>query len=159
MRFTVICSILPTVLAFQFISPDPSEKLDLTGPIEITWTLESSFDEPLARAVSLWFVAFSGDGSSRAGREISGNLSLSAASYTWDPSSAVAAWENQKNTISADKVHHFEARLLNAEGIRLPTIESGQYAVEGYDFISSTGARAGVEGLMVGLAVMGGLLL
>ncbi|KAM0279038.1 hypothetical protein ACHAQH_004820 [Verticillium albo-atrum] len=159
----LLCGILPAAQAFQFTGPDPSDKIDLSQPVEITWTLDSSFREPEARAFHLWFYAFIGDGESLAGWEIRSNLSLSSSSYTWDPISIVDGLVSEHNTVLPDKVHYFEARLVGADGRKLARLESEKYALEGYDFIRNGGGRVGVEpaavGVMAGIAIVGGVLL
>lgn len=159
----LLCGILPAAWAFKFTGPDSDDKLDISQPVNITWTLDSSFDEPAARAFHLWFYAHTGDGESLASWAIQSNLSLSAGSYTWDSSRVVDSIEHGDNTLVTGKEHYFQARLVGDDGARLASVESDKYALEGYDFITNQGSRGGVEvgafGVVAWLAVVGGVLL
>lgn len=164
------CTLISAAHAFSFTGPDSAEKLDLTQPINITWSTDGgSFEEPQAHALELWFLARKGDSrSEKYGWECATNLSLTSGSYEWDPSNIVKAIESSDITISPDKVHTFEARLLDNEGEKLATLESDKYAVEGYDFVTSggegthpgfyTAALALTAAAVVGVVVNGGVL-
>lgn len=155
------CAVFPATQAFQLTGPPAAGKLDLTKPIIVSWdATEGTLHEPNARMLDLWFYAtFGGDSGNRAGWAIATNLSLASEnSYEWDPSGITKPIEDNDQTLSPDAVHTFEARLLGQDGERLARVESNEYAVEGFDFISDSGsgdgARAGVYGATVAAAAV-----
>ncbi|KAM0487322.1 hypothetical protein ACHAP7_001834 [Fusarium lateritium] len=130
------------VHAFQFTGPDTAEKLNLTQPITITWDAsKGSLSEPKARTLQLWFLALTNDKSDRSGWELATNLLVSATSYEWKPDTIVQAIKDKDVSLSPDVVHTFEARLFDIDGRKLSTVESDEYAVEGIDSISNSGAK------------------
>jgi hypothetical protein len=145
------------VQAFKFTGPDPAEKLNLSQPITITWDVtKGSLREPKARALKLWFLAFTDDKSDRSGWELATNLSLSAGSYEWSPHTIVKYIKDKDVSLSPDMVHTFEARLIDESGSKLSTVESDKYAVEDTDSITdsgSTGAQPGPYTATVALIV------
>ncbi|EEY23098.1 conserved hypothetical protein [Verticillium alfalfae VaMs.102] len=152
-----------TAQAFEFTGPDPSQKINLTQPVEITWTLDSSFSEPLARAFNLWFYAVFSGGGGTGGWEIRSNLSLSSTSYTWNPRSIVDGLISNGNLIVPGEEHYFSAQLVGADGQKLAEVQSENYALEGYDFIRNGGpcvrAEVAAVGVMAGLVIAGGMML
>ncbi|CRK15690.1 hypothetical protein HYQ45_016247 [Verticillium longisporum] len=159
----LVSGILLTAQAFEFTGPDPSQKINLTQPVEITWTLDSSFSEPLARAFNLWFYTVFSGGGGKAGWEIRSNLSLSSTSYTWNPRSIVDGLISNGNTIVPGEKHYLSAQLAGADGEKLAGFQSEKYALEGYDFIRNGGPRVRAEvaavGMMAGLVIVGGMIL
>ncbi|KAI9166294.1 ABC multidrug transporter A [Paramyrothecium foliicola] len=148
--------IFPASQAFQFTGPTTTEKLDLTKPITVSWDATGgAVREPNARTLDLWFRALlGGNTSSRAGWQITANLSLANSnSYEWDPSQIVKLIEDNDQTFSPDAVHTFEARLLGQDGMRLATVLSDEYALDGSDSISD-GSRAAVYRVTVAAAAI-----
>ncbi|PNH48196.1 hypothetical protein VD0004_g326 [Verticillium dahliae] len=159
----LVAGIFLTSQAFEFTGPDPSQKINLTQPVEITWTLDSSISEPLARAFNLWFYAVFSGGGGKASWEIRSNLSLSSTSYTWNPRSIVDGLIPNGNLLVPGEEHYFSAQLVGAEGEKLAEVQSEKYALEGYDFIRNGGLRVGADmaavGMMAGLVIVGGMML
>lgn len=160
---SLICTVLPIAQAFGFglTGPDPDVPLNLSQPIQITWSrTEGHFDEPLARVVNLWFSVTAAESSGVFGYEIQSNLSISAESYTWDPSRIVRAIQSSGIVATRGKDHSIEARLADAKGSKLGAVWL-EYAIDGG--VESAGETVGVfkvmAGFVTGLAVLKGLLL
>lgn len=135
------------VQAFEFTGPDSAKKLNLSQPITITWdATKGSLREPKARALQLWFLAFTDDKSDRSGWELATNLSLSAGSYEWNPDTIVKSIKDKDVSLSPDVVHTFEARLLDDSGSKLSIVESDKYAVEDIDSIANSGGKGAQAG-------------
>jgi hypothetical protein len=131
--------------AFEFTGPDTAERLDLSKPITVWWdATDVPTIEPNARALDLWFISmFSGHGG-QPSWNIAANLSLAGrVSYEWDPSNLVNNLESHNQTLLADAVHTFEARLLGQDGERLVTIESGHFVLGGPESIVDSGSSSG----------------
>jgi hypothetical protein len=159
----LICTVLPVVQAFGFglTGPNPDVPLNLSQPIQITWSrTEGHFDEPLARVVNLWFSVTGAESSGVSSWEIQSNLSISADSYTWDPSHIVRAMQSTGTVATRGKDHSIQARLADAKSSKLGTVWL-EYAIDGG--VESAGETVGVSkamaGFVTGLAVLKGLLL
>ncbi|KAH6686408.1 hypothetical protein F5X68DRAFT_208961 [Plectosphaerella plurivora] len=168
MRFLpLLCTVLPAVqaLSFGLTGPDASQPLNLSQPVEITWTTtEGNVGEPLARVLNIWFWALGGNNGGTYGNEIGSNLSLSTESYTWNPSGLVENFrDNNDIQLSAGKEHWFEAKLVGDRGNTLVSMPSDKYVLEGVpDLVGAAGKNIAVSkavvGIVTGLAVLKGLL-
>ncbi|RGP80751.1 hypothetical protein FLONG3_1091 [Fusarium longipes] len=132
------------VHAFEFTGPDPSEKIDISKPVNITWDATGGLiDEPKADSLKLWFAAIVGDDyKGGISWELAANLSLSKGYYIWTPPDGnIKNIRDSNYTMSPEKVHTFEARLLRKDGGPLAEVVSEKYAVEGFDFIRTSGSN------------------
>lgn len=131
----ILC-LLPASSAFEFTLPDPNNKLNLSAPsIEIAWDREGGSGGAEYQQVDIWFQATGESNTFSWGLEA--NVSANDGNYTWDPREIKDLLTENRNTLLAAKVHHFEARLHNANSSAGAQIESDEYEVEGYDNIVS----------------------
>lgn len=84
------------------------------------------------------------------------NISIQDGSYTWDPQGERSALASEMTELPSDEeVFYFEAAQHNANSSSGAEVRSGNYALEGYRFMSAAG---GLQ-LQAGAAVLGALSL
>ena len=164
----ILCIVLPAVQAvsnFGLTGPDADEPLDLSKPVEITWTnTEGNVEEPLASALNLWFYAVGSGKRGTIGKQIGTNLSFSAESYRWNPSRLIEDFRDSDWLLSSEKKHYFEANLIGGgNGRVLAEIPSDNFLLGGIDdILGNAGESVAVSKVMVGfvagLAILRGLL-
>ncbi|ORY58712.1 uncharacterized protein BCR38DRAFT_446367, partial [Pseudomassariella vexata] len=142
------------VAAFEFTSPDSNQKLNVSAPIRVTWTSDSSAYDQL----DLWFMGVTATGTSF-GYDLKSNISTSVGMYNWDPYNVTQAWESTDLVLVGGKEFQFQARLHDRNTTRGAMVQSDYYAVVGYDNISNLGASNQVSAwgvlALAGVVVIG----
>lgn len=158
----ILFAFLSAAQTFRFTSPDPSEKINVSRPVEVRWEGQMSDRTPgLFDWLTLRFnVVIGSDGSAASSWELETYLEPLNGSYTWEPN--MTDW---KMHILDDQVHYFEAILQNDWNRSLASAQSEKYSIEGYTNLVSkgSGSRGLGEsvpfGIFAGLVVVGSLVM
>jgi hypothetical protein len=152
----ILFALLSAAQTFRFTSPDPSEKINVSRPVEVRWEGQMSDRTPgLFDWLTLRFnVVIGSSGSGASSWQLETYLEPVNGSYTWEPN--MTDW---KMDILDDQVHYFEATLQNDWNRSLASARSERYAIEGYANLVSKGARSRGVGESVPARVLAGLVL
>jgi len=125
----------PGVLAgnFNFTGPDLSQKLNLSAPITVSWSLPPDSPDAVYEQMDLWW------GSNGFKYEIAPNYSLAvgAGSFFWDPINETKALLMTNHSLTRGKDFFFEGRLHHPNSTSGSVLQSQKYAVEGYPLINA----------------------
>lgn len=126
----------PFVTGFTFTAPNQGTTLNLSAStIDIQWTSDSAQYSELN-------LAFSGPASEGTTftYTIAANIAVESTQYTWHPSNVSDALLNTSITLSSGKEYYFKAALHNANLSAGANLQSGDYAVTGYQYIGAAEA-------------------
>jgi hypothetical protein len=134
--FTACLVASPLVTAFQFTAPERGATLNLSSPIEITWTS----DNEQYSEVDLQFKGPDASGGGF-GYTIAENISISDGAFTWQPMNVSEALQSTNISLTTGDEYTFEARLHNGDAAGMG-LDTERFSVTGYPLM---GAAASLQ--------------